>query len=1298
MNHHHHFNRSRMKFIKVESREALDALSERYEDVIYLVPHVKEGQNTVEDRYDEYIWIVDEDLKPQPGPQPDRIRIIKQFSLVRIQHAPKPVKVDKRGHWELIGEDVVAVEQSVEHLAEVVGEGFEGATITEKVTLLDEQMTTMVEQVNTITDVIGDPIVDEEGNVVPVYNAIKDVQDKDKEQDGRLEVIEGKIEDIPVLDERVASLETKVGTGVEGITLTEIAIMNMQDIENLQGELTNEQKVREEADAELLSKIEAETAARESGDNELSERLGEEVAIINQKIEEEVTTLNGRIDTEVQTLEGKIEQEKQERTLVDGQLADAIAQSVADSISYYADEKGPITFDNLAELEELMQAGTVEKIPNRIYLVRSGSDDKHSKHDEYISMLDKRTGKFSLERIGQDTTIIEEEISEIKEKVADIDEVVQGHTEAIEKNTADIEQLSEVVEQHGEDIESLQNVVAALQSTELRMEWTDKLPATFAEAQHEGETKEQTEARLLATIFIVKATANKQVNNATEYIWNKTASSEDEMVFEKVGEIGLNLDTINKKIEDAVKTSKEYSDEQVTAEQNRAEAEEARIAAAVEAEVERAAQAEQKLSEEVAALDEAIKAEAERAVEVETALKDKDTAQDTEIEKLVNSDKAINDRIDEVNEKDDEQDSRLDDVEAKAQANEDAIAALTPVVAAAVQTIEVDATHGLAAVREDNSYTISIDKAVEAEDEESGHEVILRGENFTTGEQVEKYLKRERSIAAAAVEAEAERAKDEVEALKEAVAEKNSEQDAEIEKLVESDAAIKERIAEVNDKADEGMDKAQEALEAAAAAVQPEQLEEVKDELAEGIQANTDAIAALSSATQFKVVLNLPAEGDTHTIYLWKPEDKEYYEEWIWVLTTPQDYQWVKLCDADIKLTDFYNKAEIDSKLDDVDIKMDAVKADLTIKIEAVETEADTKVSDVIDSVTEVNKAVAINTQAIAGVSEKVGSGIHDESGKVITLTDSVLAVQGDLSDAMIQVAKNTADVSANTAAIENFKTDVEEKYAKKSDATTLAVSNDPNTVVDLSLTDGVSGHDYTMSANLKVAEFDTINNMWADADAEKPATSHQIQDFVYEEFRRKGLGDNRGINPVVVQTKEEGETKALQYSVKLAKYSEGEWDFTTQPDDYSGLENLNLATAVDVAAADTKVLADSKQYTDEQVAIVDAKLDAEITRSSEKDTEHDTEIEALDEAIKAEKERATQAENATNTKVDAIDERLKAVEEELDSIPELTAENLAELRAKDADFETKAYQFKLSGKNWQKLLDLLDSTEVTTI
>lgn len=681
--HHHHIDRSRMRFIKVDSREALDALTERYEDVIYLVPHIPENQsNTVEDRYDEYIWIVDEDLKPQPGPQPDCVHIIKQFSIVHVHHSPKPVKVDERGHWELIGEDVAAVERTVEQLAALVGEGFEGTTITDKVKAIDTTLGEVVVQVNTITEVIGTPIVDEEGKVVPVYDSIRGCIEKNEEQDSK----------IAALDEKVGSLDDLITPAT--------SVVNA--INAIDERLVEEKAERIEKDDELAKAIEKETAERTLVDGQLADRITDEVAALEDKIEDET---QARILVDEQLAE-VIKEEANKRAFEDGKLADSIAKVAEDSIAYYSDNAGPMSFESLEQLKRLIkdEFSPVKAVPNRIYLVETKSTDEHSKYDEYISILDKRTNEFRLERIGQDMTIVEARVDALEEETARLGDAVVEHAGLINKNAADIAAETEArIEQDGalatsivanaeaiaenaRDIETLEEKVEKLQSTKLRFKWVAALPNTYEEAKEEGETLEQTKARLRSTIFVVAETSSKtkKINKCTEYIWNETDSSQAQLVFEKIGEVGIDPSIIDEKIEEAIQTSKAYTDE-------------------VKAEL------ESKIIAEVAE-------EAARAQAAELALEE-----------------------------------HLEEVEATANS--------------AVQTFDAfvaSEQHGISAAveRTENEVvmTISVAQAEEKEDETTAHEMVLSGKSFTTGDQVERYLKRERSIAATAVENETTRA------------------------------------------------------------------------------------------------------------------------------------------------------------------------------------------------------------------------------------------------------------------------------------------------------------------------------------------------------------------------------------------------------------------------------------------------------------------------------------------------------------------------------------------------------------
>ena len=148
------------------------------------------------------------------------------------------------------------------------------------------------------------------------------------------------------------------------------------------------------------------------------------------------------------------------------------------------------------------------------------------------------------------------------------------------------------------------------------------------------------------------------------------------------------------------------------------------------------------------------------------------------------------------------------------------------------------------------------------------------------------------------------------------------------------------------------------------------------------------AIESLAAVSMFKVVSELPATGETNTIYIVKPEGSTEgpYEEYIWV-----DGKFEKIGDTDIQLQNYYKKTEIGSGFDTTN----TVKAYIEAQDAAVKNTADTATATSTDTHVTIGLTGTVGDHGLTVTTSDIASAadLTALTGRVDTVEDKLAGI-----------------------------------------------------------------------------------------------------------------------------------------------------------------------------------------------------------------------------------------------------------------------------------------------------------------
>lgn len=187
------------------------------------------------------------------------------------------------------------------------------------------------------------------------------------------------------------------------------------------------------------------------------------------------------------------------------------------------------------------------------------------------------------------------------------------------------------------------------------------------------------------------------------------------------------------------------------------------------------------------------------------------------------------------------------------------------------------------------------------------------------------------------------------------------------------------------------------------------------------------AIENISSITGFEIIDHRPTSSDTgkkNTIYLFKPQGKDSYEEWIYIEESDGTKKWEKIGDTDIKLTDYYTKTEIGGSYDTsntvtkyIDTKVATEKS----RAEGVEEGLDTRLTTAEGKITTAEGKITTIEGKLDGLptGKTIKQAIEDAVAGEATRATGVEGTLSNLTtDAKgnLVAAINEVDANANTA------------------------------------------------------------------------------------------------------------------------------------------------------------------------------------------------------------------------------------------------------------------------------------------
>lgn len=185
------------------------------------------------------------------------------------------------------------------------------------------------------------------------------------------------------------------------------------------------------------------------------------------------------------------------------------------------------------------------------------------------------------------------------------------------------------------------------------------------------------------------------------------------------------------------------------------------------------------------------------------------------------------------------------------------------------------------------------------------------------------------------------------------------------------------------------------------------------------------AIENISAITGFKIINHRPVdgqdEGEKNTIYLYKPDGKDSYEEWIYIEDPTGTKKWEKIGDTDIKLTDYYTKTEIGTGFDTTNtVKkyIDAVDTKVATektRAEGVESGLNTRLTTAEGDIDTAEGKITAIEGKLDGITGTVKAYVDAEKTRATGVEGTLNSLTTDAKGNLV-AAINEVDSHANTA------------------------------------------------------------------------------------------------------------------------------------------------------------------------------------------------------------------------------------------------------------------------------------------